>query len=136
MLVVADTVSPDQLTPGEEYASAVLAIVRTIPPARAMTYGLIAEIVADDLGRGGPRQVGNVMAASGDRYRHLVPDDAAVVGPAQDTFDVPWWRVVNASGRPPPQHLSTALDRLRAEGCPLSRDGTRVDLTRAIWFPQ
>lgn len=123
------------LTGAEEYAVAVLRLVRQIPPARAMTYGLIAEIVAEQLGRGGPRQVGNVMAASGDRYQHLVPEDAVVVGPAQDTFDVPWWRVVNAAGSPPARHLTAALDALRAEGCPLTRDSRRVDLKRAIWFP-
>lgn len=119
----------------EEYAAAVLALVRRIPPGRAMTYGLIAEIVAEDLGRGGPRQVGQVMSGSGDRYAHLVPAGAAVVGPAQDDHPVPWWRVVNAAGAPPARHLTAALDALRAEGCPLSRDGHRVDLRRAVWFP-
>ena len=43
-----------------------------------MTYGLIAEVLAERLGRGGPRQVGHVLAGSGGA--------------------VPWWRVVNASG--------------------------------------
>jgi len=119
----------------EEYAAAVLALVRRIPPGRAMTYGLVAEIVAESLGRGGPRQVGQVMAGSGDRYAHLVPDGAAVVGPVQDNHPVAWWRVVNASGAPPARHLTAALDALRAEGCPLTRDGHRVDLRRAVWFP-
>jgi methylated-DNA-protein-cysteine methyltransferase related protein len=123
------------LAPAEEYAAAVLALVRRIPRGRAMTYGLIAEIVAEELHRGGPRQVGNVMAASGDRYAHLVPEDAVVIGPAQDSFDVPWWRVVNAAGSPPARHLHAALDELRAEATPLTRDGRRVDLKRAIWFP-
>jgi len=119
-----------------EYAAEVLALVRRIPSGRAMTYGLIAEIVGERLGRGGPRQVGNVMAGSGDRYAHLVPEGAAVVGPVQDNHPVPWWRVVNASGAPPARHLTAALDALRAEGCPLSRDGRRVDLRRAVWFPE
>ncbi|QAY62200.1 DNA-binding protein [Xylanimonas allomyrinae] len=120
----------------EEYAAAVLALVRQIPPGRAMTYGLIAEIVGETLHRGGPRQVGQVMAGSGDRYAHLVPDGAAVVGPAQDNHDVPWWRVVNASGAPPARHVTAALDALRAEATPLTRDGRRVALARAIWFPR
>lgn len=128
-----DDVAPD--SPAEEYAAAVLALARRIPSARAMTYGLIAEIVAETLHRGGPRQVGNVMAGSGSRYQHLVPDGAAVVGPAQDTNGVPWWRVVNASGAPPAQHATTALEALRAEGTPLTKDGTRVALRRAIWYP-
>ncbi|MDR2723483.1 MAG: MGMT family protein [Cellulomonadaceae bacterium] len=125
---------------GDEYAAAVLFLVRQIPAGRAMTYGLIAEIVAESLHRGGPRQVGQVMAGSLDRYAHLVddgllPSGAAVIGPAQDNHDVPWWRVVNASGRPPPQYMTAALAALHAEGTPLTRNSQRVDLTQAVWFP-
>ena len=123
----------DQLTDVEEYAAAVLDVVRRIPSGRAMTYGLIAEIVGEQLGRGGPRQVGSVMAGSGDRYAHLVPDDD---GADPDGDRVPWWRVVNAAGSPPQHHVTEALDALRAEGCPLSRDGRRVNLRRAVWFPE
>lgn len=105
----------------QEYATAVLDLVRRVPPARAMTYGLVAEIVAESLGRGGPRQVGQVLAGSSG-----VDDDGA---------PLPWWRIVNAAGSPPAHHLDAALAELRAEGCPLSRDGRRVDLRRAVWFP-
>lgn len=122
-----------QLTEVEEYAAAVLDVVRRIPSGRAMTYGLIAEIVGERLGRGGPRQVGSVMAGSGSRYAHLVPDAPA---DGADGDPVPWWRVVNAGGSPPRHHLTEALDALRAEGCPLSRDGLRVNLRRAVWFPE
>lgn len=141
---VTDSPPGTQLTDVEEYAAAVLDVVRRIPSGRAMTYGLIAEIVGEELGRGGPRQVGSVMAGSGDRYAHLVPDDdgpegaggdADVHGP-DDGDRVPWWRVVNAAGSPPKQYLTEALDALRAEGCPLSRDGRRVNLRRAVWFPE
>ena len=132
------TASPPgpELSEVEEYAAAVLDIVRRIPSGRAMTYGLIAEIVGERLGRGGPRQVGSVMAGSGDRYAHLVLDDDGD-GDADDggSDRVPWWRVVNAAGSPPQHHLTEALDALRAEGCPLSRDGRRVNLRRAVWFP-
>ncbi|MCB7136352.1 MGMT family protein [Cellulosimicrobium marinum] len=99
----------------------MLALVRRVPPARATTYGLVAEVVAETLHRGGPRQVGAVLAGSAG-----VDDDGA---------PVPWWRVVNASGSPPSHHLDAALAELRAEGCPLVRDGRRVDLRRAVWFP-
>lgn len=105
----------------EAYLEAVLDLVDAIPPGRAMTYGTIAEVVADRLvaeglpARGGPRQVGQVMARGGS--------------------GVPWWRVVNAAGAPPPHHAVAALERLRAEGTPLTADGTRVALRRAIWFP-
>ncbi|MEV7972923.1 MGMT family protein [Cellulomonas sp. NPDC089187] len=105
-----------------EYIDAVRALVRRIPPGRAMTYGLIAEVVADQLiaaggvGRGGPRQVGRIMAA-GDG-------------------DWPWWRVVNAAGSPPAHYAERALAALRAESTPLTADGTRVALRRAVWFPE
>jgi alkylated DNA nucleotide flippase Atl1 len=134
---VTDSPPAPQLTDVEEYAAAVLDVVRRIPAGRAMTYRLIAEIVGERLGRGGPRQVGSVLAGSGGRYAHLVPDDGDPdEGGPDDGERVPWWRVVNAAGSPPQHHLTEALDALRAEGCPLSRDGRRVNLRRAIWFPE
>src|SRR5690606_15778547 len=115
------TDEPDRTALAAQYAAAVHALGRRVPPARATTYGLVAEIVAESLGRGGPRQVGQVLAGSSG-----VDDDGA---------PVPWWRVVNAAGSPPAHHLDAALAELRAEGCPLTRDGRRVDLRRAVWFP-
>jgi len=105
----------------DEYLEAVLDLVATIPPGRAMTYGTVAEVVAERFvaaggrARGGPRQVGQVMARAGS--------------------GVPWWRVVNAAGAPPARHATRALTELRGERTPLSADGTRVALRRAIWFP-
>lgn len=105
----------------DAYAGEVLDLVARIPPGRAMTYGLVAEVVVDRAraagrpARGGPRQVGQVMAAG--------------------LRDVPWWRVVDASGRPPARHLAQALAHLRDEGTPLTRDGARVALRAAVWFP-
>jgi methylated-DNA-protein-cysteine methyltransferase-like protein len=106
---------PDAPTPAEEYLDEVLAVVEQVPAGRATTYGIVADAVADVLGRGGPRQVGQVMARAGS--------------------GVAWWRVVNAAGSPPARHLDRALAELRAEGCPLTRDGRRVDLRRAVWLP-
>ncbi|MBD8080592.1 MGMT family protein [Cellulosimicrobium arenosum] len=104
-----------------EYAAAVLALVGRIPTARVMTYGLVAEIVGETLHRGGPRQVGRVLRESSG-----VDDDGA---------PLPWWRVLAASGYPPAHKREEVLRTLRAEGCPLSADGRRVDLRRAVWFP-
>jgi alkylated DNA nucleotide flippase Atl1 len=88
-----------------DYVEQVLTAVESIPPGRACAYSDLAEMV----GRGGPRQVGQVMARYGDA--------------------VPWWRVVRADGRPARGLEEEALARLRAEGTPLR--GDRVDLRRA-----
>ena len=89
----------------EDYAELVLGIVEQIPPGQVATYGDIAEIV----GRGGPRQVGHVMALLGG--------------------GVPWWRVVRADGRPARSLEEPGLRLLRADKTPLK--GDRVDLARA-----
>ena len=94
----------------EEYVEAVLALVEQVPQGRVTTYGAIAAAV----GRGGPRQVGRVMASYG--------------GP------VPWWRVVRADGTLPACHSGEALALHRAEGTPLRPTG-RVDMNAAFWEP-
>lgn len=107
---------PERPSPAAAWREAVLAVVARVPPGRATTYGLVAEVLRERTGRGGARQVGRVMASGGD---------------------VPWWRVVNASGRPPRHLHAEAVERLRAEGCPLHGDGddARVDLRSAVWWP-
>lgn len=97
---------PDDLP---ELASAVLDVVDLIPPGQVLTYGDVAEYV----GGGGPRQVGQVMARWGGA--------------------VAWWRVLKADGSPPPGHEDQALQQYRREGTPLRPDGRRVDLRRARW---
>ena len=100
--VVAEAVVP-------EFASAVLDVVDRIPPGKVMTYGDVAEY----LGRGGPRQVGQAMARWGGA--------------------VAWWRVVKSDGSPPPGYEDHAVRQYREEGTPLRPDGRRVDLRRARW---
>lgn len=94
----------------EELVEAVLRVVEQVPPGRVTTYGA----VADAIGRGGPRQVGAVMAAYG--------------GP------VPWWRVVRADGSLPGHLGPEALQQYWREGTPLRPSG-RADLGRAFWQP-
>ena len=89
------------------YARAVLDVVDRIPAGKVMTYGDVAEL----MGRGSPRTVGTVLSDHGR--------------------EVPWQRVVQASGRPAEPHLQEALRLLAAEGCPLR--GERVDLAAARW---
>lgn len=101
--------------PADDFVSRVLDVVAAIPPGRVMAYGDVAAAIGSRAARG----VGQVMAYYGG--------------------DVPWWRVVRASGHPAPDHESRALEHFRAEGTPLrwSRDGTvfRVDLGAARFTP-
>jgi alkylated DNA nucleotide flippase Atl1 len=92
-----------------DFAEEVLGLVERIPPGRVMSYGAIA----DWLGKGGPRQVGTVMARYGGA--------------------VPWHRVVAANGRLVPGHEAEALRRHRAEGTPLR--GDHIDMSKAAWYP-
>lgn len=90
----------------------ILAIVESIPPGRVTTYGSIA----DHLEGATARSVGHALKSDG--------------------HDVPWWRVVNASGRPAPGVEQLALEHYQDENTPLSMhdDGTySVDLAASIW---
>ena len=109
--------------PAESFVEAVLEVVADIPAGRVMTYGQIAA----ELGSRGARVVGRVMALYGS--------------------DVPWWRVVRASGQPPLGHEDSALQHYLEEGTPLkgmsaeraSREDAlssyRIDLAAARWSP-
>jgi len=87
----------------------VLDAVAAVPSGAVVTYGDVAALV----GRGGPRQVGQVLARYGG--------------------GVPWHRVVRADGTPPSALRAEALVRLRAEGVALRADGEGVDLARCRW---
>ena len=81
--------------------------VGAIPPGRVATYGEIASAA----GLSSPRIVGWIMRT--------------------DSADLPWHRVVPASGRPAPHLADAQLARLRAEGV-IAEDG-RIPL-RAYRF--
>ena len=98
----------------DDFASRVIAVVESIPPGQVMTYGSVAAA----LGSRASRAVGQVMAYAG--------------------ADLPWWRVIRASGHAPRDHEQRALEQYRVEGTPIvwSRSGTfRVDLERASYRP-
>ena len=97
----------------QEYVEEVLALVEQIPEGRVMSYGAIADALADRSGRNSARQIGNIMSRHGGA--------------------VPWHRVVSSAGRTPPGHEQEARQRLLADGVPLN--GDRVDMTRASWHP-
>lgn len=82
----------------DEQVERVRALVAAIPSGRVATYGDIATVA----GLSSPRIVGWIMRT--------------------DSSDLPWHRVITASGRPA-RHLTTRqLELLRAEGV-LANDG-------------
>ncbi|WP_018351478.1 MGMT family protein [Longispora albida] len=93
-----------------DVVEAVLSLVERIPEGRVMSYGAIA----DYLGIGSARLVGQVMAQHG----------AAVA----------WHRVVAANGRLVPGHEQKAMQRLMAEGVLFRTD--KVNMTRYAWYPE
>ena len=100
--------------PADDFVSRVLDVVASIPEGKVMSYGDVAAAIGSRAARG----VGQVMAYYGS--------------------DVPWWRVVRASGHPAADHESRALEYFRAEATPLrwSASGVfRVDLAKARWTP-
>lgn len=97
-----------------DFVSQVIAVVESIPSGRVMTYGSVAAALGSRASRG----VGQVMAYAGS--------------------ELPWWRVIRASGHAPRDHEQRALEMYRVEGTPLrwSPAGAfRVDLERASWSP-
>jgi methylated-DNA-protein-cysteine methyltransferase-like protein len=97
----------------QEYVEEVLALIERIPAGRVMSYGAIADALADASGRNSARLVGNILARHGG--------------------GVPWHRVVNSSGRSAPGHEQEARRRLLEDGVPLR--GDHVDMRRAGWNP-
>lgn len=99
--------------PLPDYTEQVLDVVDRIPPGRVMSYGAVAA----EVGRGGPRQVGRVMALWGGA--------------------VAWWRVTHADGSFLRGHRDRALSHYLRERTPLrrGRDGavTGVDMALARW---
>jgi alkylated DNA nucleotide flippase Atl1 len=76
----------------DEQVEKVRALVAGIPAGRVATYGDIA----DAAGLSSPRIVGWIMRT--------------------DSADLPWHRVITASGRPAAHLSSRQLELLRAEG--------------------
>ena len=86
----------------EDQTERVRALVASIPPGAVATYGDIATAA----GLSSPRIVAWIMRT--------------------DSADLPWHRVIRASGRPAAHLVSRQLELLRTEGV-LARDG-RVPL--------
>lgn len=101
----------------EEYTDLVLDLVAQIPSGRASSYGAIADVARVLTGRGSARTVGRIMSIHGHQ--------------------VPWWRVVPATGVVPEHLRERAAVHYRTEGTVLrSADPLRVDLRGAGWQPR
>ena len=90
----------------------ILSIVQSIPAGRVTTYGAIA----DQVEGASARSVGRALTVDG--------------------HEAPWWRVVNAAGRPAPGVVQVARERYAEERTPLTahENGTySIDLTKAFW---
>ncbi len=86
----------------DEQVESVRALVASIPRGRVATYGDIACAA----GLSSARIVGWIMST--------------------DSSDLPWHRVIGATGRPAAHLASRQLELLRAEGVPVA--GCRVPL--------
>ncbi|SBS76703.1 Methylated-DNA-(Protein)-cysteine S-methyltransferase DNA binding [uncultured Mycobacterium sp.] len=89
----------------DEQVELVRRLVASIPAGQVATYGDIASAA----GLSSPRIVGWIMRT--------------------DSSDLPWHRVITASGRPAAHLVTRQLELLRAEGV-LANDG-RVNLAQA-----
>ncbi len=89
----------------DEQVELVRRLVASIPAGRVATYGDIASAAS----LSSPRIVGWIMRT--------------------DSSDLPWHRVITASGRPAAHLVTRQLELLRAEGV-LANDG-RVNLAHA-----
>ncbi len=81
----------------------VIAVIAGIEPGEVWTYGEVAEAAGR---RGAARAVGRVLATTGE--------------------ELPWWRVVTATGRLVPGHERVHAERLRAEGVAINAATGRV----------
>ena len=91
--------------------TAIYAIVARIPRGKVSSYGAIARIIPVPRGA---RGVGWAMARS--------------------PSDIPWWRVVSASGKITSPDAQLQLELLLSEGVPMRADGI-VDMHVAAWDP-
>ena len=97
-----------------EFADRVRDVVRRLPPGEVVTYGEVAALAGRP---GAARGAGAVLAASG-------------------SDDLPWWRVVYASGRLAPGKEVAQARRLRREGVVVDAAAGRVRFSRAGRSPR
>ncbi len=97
----------EPVNPAASFEEAVVGVIESIPAGEVVTYGEVA-LEAGFPGRA--RSVGHLLATHDG--------------------DLPWWRVVAASGRLVPGHEVDQARRLRAEGVSLRPSGRSVSMAR------
>jgi methylated-DNA-protein-cysteine methyltransferase-like protein len=90
------------------FTARVVAVIGAIEPGDVWTYGEVAEAAGRP---GAARAVGRVLATVDD--------------------DLPWWRVVTASGRLVPGHEQAHARHLRAEGVAVHDGGRGPRVSRS-----
>ena len=98
------------------FQTKIYRIVRRIPRGRVLSYGAVAALA------GRPRAARAVGAA---------------LSALEEGHDVPWWRVINHSGRitsPRIHHIAT-LQRSLLEEEGVAFRGDRVDMRERAWQP-
>jgi methylated-DNA-protein-cysteine methyltransferase related protein len=98
----------------EIFTARVRDIIRSIPPGRVMTYGLVASRAGN---RSGARQVARILHSSSDKY------------------DLPWHRVINREGKislPRGGGYELQKELLEEEGI-IFWDNGRIDLEEYLW---
>lgn len=93
----------------EQLHERVRDVISSVPAGKVATYGDIAAVA----GARSPRLVGRILAEDGE--------------------DLPWHRILRASGTPAPHLVHRQLELLRAEG--VLADGQKVDLRKYRWQP-
>ncbi|HEV3266727.1 MAG TPA: MGMT family protein [Acidimicrobiales bacterium] len=96
------------MAPPPGFIEVVTGVIAAIPSGEVMTYG---EIALEAGYPGAARAVGHLLAGGGG---------------GENGAELPWWRVVNASGRLVPGHERTHARLLTAEGVQLNAARTRV----------
>jgi methylated-DNA-protein-cysteine methyltransferase-like protein len=94
-----------------EFTRLAIAIIKTIPPGKVLTYGAVARLAGSP---GGARQVTRILHSLSAKEQ------------------LPWHRVISASGKlslPTEEGKEEQAMMLRAEGVVIER-GFRVDLRK------
>ncbi|MFC8046041.1 MGMT family protein [Nocardia sp. NPDC057353] len=99
------------MTTGDEQIERVRALVAAVPAGRVTTYGDLAAAA----GLSSARTVGWIMRT--------------------DSGDLPWHRVIGASGRPAAHLAERQLRLLAAEGVPIADGRVRLRAARHL-FPE